>query len=165
MIPAATAWPVMVAHRLENWSAQSGKFVLLGDAAHALPPNLAQGKSKDDKYRRTCGLLNKVLKGSAMAIEDAVVLSRLLKRTESLGDIPAAAKAYEKVRRERTFAVQDASTKNTALWHLEDGRDQRLRDEAAKRYLEDEKAANESPYIFNRPEGQQFLYGDHTEQT
>ena len=55
-----------------------GKVVLLGDAAHAMTPNLGQG--------------------AATALEDAVVLARLVARAPGLA---AALSAYEATRRPR----------------------------------------------------------------
>jgi 2-polyprenyl-6-methoxyphenol hydroxylase-like FAD-dependent oxidoreductase len=58
---------------LRQWS--QGRVTLLGDAAHAMTPNLGQG--------------------ACQAIEDAVALGKCLKNTT---DIPAALKLYEKQR-------------------------------------------------------------------
>ena len=57
---------------LPRWS--RGSVALLGDAAHAMTPNLGQG--------------------GAQAIEDALVLSRILEGNASAG--PEAFRAYEK---------------------------------------------------------------------
>ena len=61
---------------LHHWS--HGRVTLLGDAAHAMTPNLGQG--------------------ACVAIEDAVVLATCLKET---ANIPAALKNYEKRRMTR----------------------------------------------------------------
>lgn len=58
-----------------------GRAVLLGDAAHAMTPHLGQG--------------------ACQAIEDAVVLGRLL----ADGDVDAALEEYDRVRRPRTREV------------------------------------------------------------
>jgi len=68
---------------LDSWS--RGPVLLVGDAAHATAPTLAQG--------------------AAMSFEDAVVLADELKRAD--GDVPAALKAYEMRRRPRCGAVRD----------------------------------------------------------
>lgn len=59
-----------------------GRVVLLGDAAHAMPPNLGQG--------------------GGMAIEDAVTLATALRDTE---DVESALARYDRERRPRTAAV------------------------------------------------------------
>ncbi len=59
-----------------------GRVTLLGDAAHAMTPNLGQG--------------------ACQAIEDAVVLARSLAAT---GDVAAAFRAYEAARMPRTAAI------------------------------------------------------------
>ncbi|AEV82052.1 FAD-binding monooxygenase [Actinoplanes sp. SE50] len=68
---------------LPSWS--RGPVVLVGDAAHATAPTLAQG--------------------AAMSFEDGFVLGRELRRAE--GDIPVALRAYEDRRRPRCAEVRD----------------------------------------------------------
>lgn len=68
---------------LESWT--TGPVLLVGDAAHATAPTLAQG--------------------AAMAFEDAVVLGEVLKATPD--DIPAALSAYEARRRPRCEQVRE----------------------------------------------------------
>lgn len=98
-----------------------------------------------------------------MAIEDAVVLSQVLNKVLSKPDLPGAAQAYERARIERTSAIQNAATMNTALWHLEDGEYQKARDEAAQACLENLSTCK-SPYVFGTLEGQKFLYEDNTDK-
>lgn len=66
----------------------AGRVVLLGDAAHAMTPDLGQG--------------------GCQALEDAVVLCAALGRE---GDLPAALAAYERERVGRTRAVVRASAR------------------------------------------------------
>src|SRR4051794_17787895 len=68
---------------LDSWS--RGPVLLVGDAAHATAPTLAQG--------------------AGMSFEDAVVLGEELKR--SGGEVPVALRAYEMRRRPRCGAVRD----------------------------------------------------------
>ncbi|AGZ39545.1 FAD-dependent monooxygenase [Actinoplanes friuliensis] len=67
----------------EGWS--KGHVLLVGDAAHATAPTLAQG--------------------AAMALEDAVVLGEVLKANPH--DVPAALSAYEKRRQGRCDQVRE----------------------------------------------------------
>jgi FAD-dependent urate hydroxylase len=66
---------------LDSWT--RGRVVLVGDAAHATSPNMAEG--------------------AAMALEDAMVLAECLRRPDT---IPAALSAFEARRRPRTDWVQ-----------------------------------------------------------
>jgi len=68
---------------LASWT--TGPVLLVGDAAHATAPTLAQG--------------------AAMAFEDAVVLGEVLSASQE--DIPAALSAYEERRRPRCEAVRE----------------------------------------------------------
>jgi FAD-dependent urate hydroxylase len=78
----------VVAHRstieevaLDAWV--RGRIVLIGDAAHATSPNMAEG--------------------AAMALEDALVLAECLQRSDA---VPAALAAFEARRRPRTDWVR-----------------------------------------------------------
>jgi FAD-dependent urate hydroxylase len=68
---------------LDGWT--KGPVLLVGDAAHATAPTLAQG--------------------AAMALEDAVVLGEVLKATPD--DVPAALHAFEQRRKERCTQVRE----------------------------------------------------------
>ncbi len=63
----------------------TGRVVLLGDAAHAMTPDLGQG--------------------AGQAIEDAATLALLLQRTRSGADIDAALRIYDRTRRARTQSI------------------------------------------------------------
>ena len=60
-----------------------GRVALLGDAAHAMTPDLGQG--------------------GCQAFEDAVALANVLAGAD---DLPAALKRYDALRRPRTTALQ-----------------------------------------------------------
>lgn len=76
-----------------NWSTR--RATILGDAAHATLPYLAQG--------------------AAMAIEDAAVLTRALLKEPS---VPEALQLYQRNRIDRTARVVEISTANRRLFHL-----------------------------------------------
>ncbi|KAJ3211030.1 hypothetical protein HDU82_006851 [Entophlyctis luteolus] len=74
-----------------SWSLQGGRVLLMGDAAHATAPNIAQG--------------------AGLCIEDAAVLSKLLSLLPPGPDITPAmlenlAKQYERERKPRAATVQ-----------------------------------------------------------
>lgn len=70
---------------LDGWT--KGPVLLVGDAAHATAPTLAQG--------------------AAMALEDAVVLGEVLKATPH--DVPTALRAYEQRRQGRCRRVREST--------------------------------------------------------
>ncbi|WYZ36793.1 hypothetical protein EsH8_II_000299 [Colletotrichum jinshuiense] len=77
-------WPFYMLPALERWASPQGKVLVLGDAAHAIPPTTGQGAS--------------------MALEDAATLALILKRTrESAGKIgwEEAVGFWQGLRRER----------------------------------------------------------------
>jgi 2-polyprenyl-6-methoxyphenol hydroxylase-like FAD-dependent oxidoreductase len=82
-----------------------GRVALLGDAAHALTPNMGQG--------------------AAMAIEDAWVLAEQLETARS---VPEALARYEALRRPRVAAIQRRSRALGRLAQLESRRLGAVRD-------------------------------------
>jgi len=87
-----TRWPGADLAPLPQWC--RGRVALLGDAAHATLPFLAQG--------------------AVMALEDAVVMAREAARTP---DVAQAFRAYEAQRRERTARVQEQSRGMSRIYH------------------------------------------------
>jgi salicylate hydroxylase len=90
-------WALFDCPPFANWGTiwGNGRVTLLGDAAHAMLPYLAQG--------------------AAMAIEDAAVLSACLDRNP---DVPAALRTYEASRLPRTARVQRDAKRNAAVYHM-----------------------------------------------
>jgi salicylate hydroxylase/6-hydroxynicotinate 3-monooxygenase len=88
--PEVHKWGIYERDPLPNWS--KGRVTLLGDACHPMTPYMASG--------------------AAMALEDAVVLSRCL-ADEDFEDIETALRTYEAVRKPRASAVQAGSSANT----------------------------------------------------
>jgi len=86
---------------------RQGRRALVGDAAHASLPFLAQGANQ--------------------AIEDVTTLAVLLAKADR-STVDAALDAYEQCRRERIAAVQAESRRRAELIHLPDGEQQRRRD-------------------------------------
>jgi salicylate hydroxylase len=78
-----------------DWSTR--RATILGDAAHATLPYLAQG--------------------AAMAIEDGVVLTRALAMTSTIED---ALQLYQRNRIPRTARIVDQSSANRTLFHMRD---------------------------------------------
>lgn len=98
-------WAIFHRPPAPRWS--KGAATLLGDAAHPMPPFLAQG--------------------AAMAIEDAAVLAACLKAD---GNVPSRLARYEATRRRRATLVYRLSRRNAKAFHLS-GIAAWLRDRAA----------------------------------
>lgn len=91
--PSLSKWALVSWDPIKSWS--SGRVTLMGDAAHATLPFLAQG--------------------AVHSIEDGIVLARAL---EAYGDAPAEAlKRYEAARIERTTRMVLGATANTGRFH------------------------------------------------
>ena len=113
-------WSLYYRPPIATWSSRCA--TLLGDAVHATLPYLAQG--------------------AAMAIEDAAVLTRALRSSDSVAD---ALKLYERNRIDRTSRIVTGSSANRTLFHMRD--QEKLRQAFAAR---DEGAArNEWLYSYN----------------
>jgi salicylate hydroxylase len=98
-------WALYDREPLAQWS--RGRVTLLGDAAHAMLPFLAQG--------------------ACAAIEDARMLARCLAAVDARS-IPAALRRYEELRKPRTAAIQRGAYANATTFHLPDGEEQGKRD-------------------------------------
>lgn len=86
-------WALLDRPPLCRWG--QGPVTLLGDAAHPMLPQLAQG--------------------AAMAIEDAAVLADVLAKSPT--DPAAALRSYERQRQARTARVQKAARANGRTYH------------------------------------------------
>ncbi|MEV4345225.1 FAD-dependent monooxygenase [Actinoplanes sp. NPDC049596] len=95
-------WALLDRPPIPRWS--DGRVTLLGDAAHAMLPFMAQG--------------------AAQAVEDGATLTACLRA----GDVTAALALYERLRLPRTSRLQEMSAGNKTRFHLPDGPAQRERD-------------------------------------
>ncbi|RYE41076.1 MAG: FAD-binding protein [Hyphomicrobiales bacterium] len=100
-----TKWALFAQRRTPCWV--NNRVALLGDAAHAMTPNQAQGASQ--------------------AIEDAAVLAEELAMV-STRNVDQALVVYNARRRRRAGMLQEASMENRRLYMLPDGPDQEARD-------------------------------------
>jgi salicylate hydroxylase len=95
---------VFVRQPIAHWT--YGRVTLLGDAAHAMEPFQAQG--------------------AAQAVEDAYVLGACL---AAAGDVEPAFRRYERIRMDRAAELQTQARDAGFEFFLEDGPEQRERDE------------------------------------
>ncbi|MCV0424982.1 MAG: FAD-dependent monooxygenase [Roseibium sp.] len=87
-------WALCSVNASGPWS--HGHMALIGDAAHAMLPYMAQG--------------------AAMAIEDAAVLANCLPLT--VENIPAALREYERLRKPRAARIQGVAQRNAQIFHF-----------------------------------------------
>ena len=98
-------WALYDRDPLPRWTI--GRVTLMGDAAHAMLPYMAQG--------------------AVQSIEDAAVLAKCLEWANA-NDAGSALLRYEQTRKPRTSRCQEGSRRNGIMYHLADGEDQRERD-------------------------------------
>jgi salicylate hydroxylase len=91
---------------LPAWT--TGRVALMGDAAHPMLPLMAMG--------------------AVQSIEDAVVLARCLEGVVKPDGLAIALKRYQQLRMPRAIRAQQGSRRNTVVYHLPDGEEQRRRD-------------------------------------
>jgi salicylate hydroxylase len=111
-------WGLFIRSKVDHWS--QGHVTLLGDAAHATLPFLAQG--------------------AVMAVEDGVVLTRCLNACDSIEE---ALDLYQRNRIPRTSRIIAESTDNARLFHL--ATEEGLREAFAEREL----GAERNQWLYN----------------
>jgi salicylate hydroxylase len=116
MIDKTLKWPLLSGQPYDKWVASSGRFLIIGDAAHSMLPYMSEG--------------------AAMAVEDGGALAEVLNRIEEKDQIPMAMEIFEKERILRTSQMQQSSLINGKLWHFADGPEQQARDEAMRPEVE-----------------------------
>jgi len=112
--PRLIKWALMQRDPIPRWT--NGRITLMGDAAHATLPFLAQG--------------------AVHSIEDGMVLSRCLEGVAQ-ADIPAALSRYEAARIERTSRMVRGATANTERFHSRE----LATEDSAESYLQREWSA------------------------
>ncbi|KAI1917090.1 hypothetical protein LOZ12_004599 [Ophidiomyces ophidiicola] len=139
-VDSCLKWKLADLPPLPNWVSSSGRVVLIGDAAHAMVPYLAQG--------------------AAMAIEDGAALGECLDRAQSVRDIPKLLRAFETIRKPRCERIQAGAQENGYMWHLPDGQEQIARDRALKSVSERaEKSADWTPNKWADQEFGPWMFG------
>ncbi|XP_006462114.1 hypothetical protein AGABI2DRAFT_206335 [Agaricus bisporus var. bisporus H97] len=97
---------------VDDWLDESGRVLLVGDAAHPLLPCSTQSAS--------------------LAVEDAAVLGGLMSRLSTSEQIPQFLEAFCDIRHERCKLVQSSELRNAMLVTLPPGEDRDLRNEGMK---------------------------------
>ena len=103
-VESTNRWALYDRDSLPRWTV--GRVTLLGDAAHAMLPYMAQG--------------------AVQSIEDAAVLAKCLEQADAHDMTPRS--SATKTRKPRASRCQEGSRRNAILYHLPDGEEQRNRD-------------------------------------
>ncbi|KAI2473542.1 FAD/NAD(P)-binding domain-containing protein [Annulohypoxylon bovei var. microspora] len=120
-----------------QWIGGGGKFCIVGDAAHQLPPFLAQG--------------------AALGLESVSILSHLLGKSQSLCEINDSLEIFQRLRKERVAHVIRASTKNGRSSQMADGP---LKEERDRELLtENDNPTAGYPNLLADPFFQPWLWG------
>ena len=142
-VTSCLKWKLAELPPLSRWVSDKGRALIIGDAAHAMVPYLAQG--------------------AAMSIEDGAALAECLERT--CGDrnlIPRALRAFESIRKPRCEIVQEASRGTGHMWHMPDGPEQQRRDQAMMDSLEGRRTRARNPNHWSDEQFQPWLFGYDT---
>jgi 2-polyprenyl-6-methoxyphenol hydroxylase-like FAD-dependent oxidoreductase len=78
-------WPFFVVPKLDKWASEKRRVIILGDAAHAIPPSAGQGINQ--------------------AFEDVYILSLLLGRSGEIGSLQDALSFWQSYRQDRVDKV------------------------------------------------------------
>lgn len=127
-------WNLLRINEVESWRHEGGAFALIGDAAHGMPPFLAQG--------------------AAQAFEDAGFLGAIFARVSDAAQIPDALQVFEDGRKPRTDKVKRHTLARKEMYVLHDGPEQQKRDEKLALGL-----MKGSPDELADPDFQKWLWG------
>lgn len=133
-VDSISKWRLCNSREMKMWVHPTANFAVLGDAAHATLPYVAQG--------------------AAQAVEDAAVLTQLISKIESKAELHDALNVYEQIRKPRASRVVETSTKmGQEVYHLHDGPQQEQRD---KEMLTRPIVTN--PFVWADPYFQKWLF-------
>ncbi|OCL05544.1 FAD/NAD(P)-binding domain-containing protein [Glonium stellatum] len=107
-------WPLLRAQETDIWTHDSGKFILIGDAAHHMTPHLVQGATQ--------------------SIEDAALLGELFAKIKHRHQVSDVLTIFRDIRQMRVAAISKRSTQIGLIWEFEDGPYQRERDRQLKEH-------------------------------
>ncbi|KAJ5140771.1 hypothetical protein N7448_004179 [Penicillium atrosanguineum] len=129
-LPNIVNYPVYAVPPLPHWTHSSGRFTLLGDAAHAMAFYMSMGVS--------------------LAVEDAVSLATILSLTcpdsrtvPEAKSLKNALTVFEEVRKRRAVNVQRASLRAGDSFHVPDGKEREAMYELMRHTNEDFDVAKE----------------------
>jgi len=132
-------WPFMRMPKLRRWYSDTGRVVLVGDGAHAVPPSSGQGVNQalEDAYLLTMLLVATIGKSTNSGGEVAPDVDGDDARTtdQTQARLLKALQYWQEVRQKRIDAVFDWATNATNV--------QRLPEAERKKLLAEKKGENE----------------------
>ncbi|KAJ5132626.1 hypothetical protein N7448_006784 [Penicillium atrosanguineum] len=131
-------WKLMHHGEMENWVNDTSNLVFIGDSCHPMLPYLAQGANS--------------------SLEDGAVLGLLLGHMTDKAQLPRILRLYESLRKSRGEAIVRETFKQRHDFHMEDGEEQKKRDELFLSQLGKEIKGH-FPSRWTCPEVQPWLYG------
>lgn len=146
-VTSCLKWKLADLPPLPRWVSESGRVVVMGDAAHAMVPYLAQG--------------------AATAIEDGAALAECVDRAGDVSMIPAVLSAFQDIRKARCDIIQAGSRGNGDIWHMPDGPEQEQRDRDMLNELQGKEGAESdvrNPNRWSDRNFQPWLFGYDTFQ-
>ncbi|KAJ5574056.1 uncharacterized protein N7459_008483, partial [Penicillium hispanicum] len=131
-------WKLMHHGEMERWVNEKSNLVFIGDSCHPMLPYLAQGANS--------------------SLEDGAVLGLLLGRITEKTQLSQILRLYERLRKSRGEAIVRETFKQRHDFHMEDGEEQKKRDEIFLSQLGKE-IQGAFPSRWTCPEVQTWLYG------
>ncbi|TVY82182.1 FAD-dependent monooxygenase OpS4 [Lachnellula suecica] len=148
-VTSCQKWKLAYLPPLDQWISDNGRVVIIGDAAHAMLPYMAQG--------------------AAMGIEDGAALAECVARVTDLTDLPTLLRAFQDFRKPRVDIVTEAVLSNADTFHRADGPEQEQRDKRMKQQMEgtapkttEEKSQQAKVIRYADKDFQPWLYGYDT---
>ncbi|KAI9036882.1 uncharacterized protein KD926_001197 [Aspergillus affinis] len=128
-------WTLLHTDIESQWTREPGNIALVGHAAHALLPYLAQG--------------------AALAFEDAAVLSVLFGAMQDKSQIPDILTIFEAIRKPRAMEMHRRVGMARDIWSMPDGPQQRERD----RQLREHEPYDGYPNVLADPALTRWMFG------
>ncbi|GKZ26431.1 hypothetical protein AbraIFM66951_004935 [Aspergillus brasiliensis] len=128
-------WTLLHTDIASHWTGETGNIALMGDAAHAILPYLAQG--------------------AALAFEDAATLNVLFSNMGHKSQIPDILTIFETIRKPRAIEMQRRVSMARDIWSMPDGPRQCERD----RQLREHEPYDGYPNVLADPVLTQFMFG------
>ncbi|EIN05952.1 FAD/NAD(P)-binding domain-containing protein [Punctularia strigosozonata HHB-11173 SS5] len=116
LVPSAIRTKVVNREMIEEWVDESGRIVLIGDAAHPTLPGSTHGCS--------------------LALEDAAVFGTLFSRLKNWDQVPQLLEAYQDLRQLRCTAVNQREVANKELVQIPPGPMRHNRDEEMRKAMQ-----------------------------